>query len=100
VVYTQNEKEQTVLQHFNNLFGSPKPRTHTVNWDMLDLQSQNLSHFEEQFSVEQAREMINDLTMEKTPGSDGYIGIFYIASWEIIKHDIMGAVNYFYNQHD
>ena len=67
---------------------------------MLDLQSQNLSHFEEQFSVEQARAIINDLPTEKAPGLDGYIGIFYKASWEIIKHDIMGAVNYFYNQHD
>jgi len=63
-ILQSNEKEQTLLEHFTNLFGSPKPKTHTV-WDMLDLQSQNLSHFEEQFSDEQARAIINDLPTEQ-----------------------------------
>lgn len=37
---------------------------------------------------------------EKAPGPDGYIGIFYKSVWELIKHDVLAAIIFFYCQHD
>jgi hypothetical protein len=75
-------------------------RSHTLNWDILDIIPQNLSHLEDEFSVDEVRAAINDLPSDKAPGPYGYIGIFYKTTWDIIKHDLLQAVNYFYNQHD
>lgn len=40
-----------------------------------------------------------DQKSEKAPGSDGFIGIFFKSCWDIIREDLMLAVQYFYNQH-
>jgi hypothetical protein len=44
--------------------------------------------------------VVQDLASDKAPGPDGFIGAFFKASWLTVKHDLMAAVNYFYNQHD
>jgi len=44
--------------------------------------------------------VVKDIASDKAPGPDGYIGAFFKASWTTIKHDLMAAINFFYNQHD
>lgn len=34
---------------------------------------------------------------EKAPGPDGYIGSFFASCWDIIKIDLMAAIQHFYN---
>lgn len=40
------------------------------------------------------------MAAEKALRPDGYIGVFFKASWNIVKQDIWLAVNYFYHMHD
>ncbi|XP_066333190.1 uncharacterized protein [Miscanthus floridulus] len=100
MMYTQQEKEQVVFEHFGNLFCNTGSISHTLNWEILNINPENLSHLEDVFSADEVKAAINDLPSDKAPGPDGYIGVFYKSAWEIIKHDIMAAVNFFYNQHD
>jgi hypothetical protein len=60
----------------------PEGRFHTLNWDILDIIPQNLSHLEDEFSVDEVRAAINDMPSDKAPGPDGYIGIFYKTTWD------------------
>lgn len=40
---------------------------------------------------------VKQLPKEKAPGPDGFIGLFVASCWDIIKGDIMQAVNQFYD---
>ena len=43
---------------------------------------------------------MQEIAPDKAPGPDGFIGVFYKISWDVIKEDILAAVNFFYNMHD
>ena len=43
---------------------------------------------------------MKDIAAEKAPGPDGFIGVYYKASWEIIKEDVLAAINFFFSRHD
>lgn len=71
--YAQHDKEQAMFDHFSTQFSNPKGRSDTLNWDILDITPQNLSHLVDDFSVEEVRAAINDLPSEKAPGLNRYI---------------------------
>lgn len=43
---------------------------------------------------------IKETASDKAPGLDGYVGTFYKHNWELIKPDLMLALNYFFQLHD
>jgi hypothetical protein len=47
------------------------------------------------FSELEIKEAIDDMPADKAPGPDGYSITFFRSCWEIIKDDIMKAVNAF-----
>jgi hypothetical protein len=51
------------------------------------------------FSEEEVLVVIADMASDKAPGLDGYIGVFFKSTWQIVKHDILAAINYFSQQH-
>ena len=55
---------------------------------------------EEAFTEDEVKAVIHDIQSDKAPGSDGFIGAFFKASWVTIKEDMLAAVNYFYSNHD
>ena len=50
--------------------------------DALDL--------DKDFSEEEVRSAINDLSKEKTPGPDGFNIAFFQRCWEVVTGDMMG----------
>jgi hypothetical protein len=97
--YSQQAKEQVVFNHFSKHFGPTGQRSITFDWNELHLGRRELSHLEEEFTEEELRSVIFDLQGDKAPGPDGFIGIFFKSSWNIIKGDLVHALHYFYNQH-
>jgi hypothetical protein len=49
------------------------------------------------FSEQEITNTIKELPNEKSPGLDGFIGLFFKECWEIIKVDILATVDQFYN---
>lgn len=66
---------------------------------MLNLQRHNLEFLEEEFTEEKVKAVVMDQKFEKAPRPDGFIGVFFKNSWDIIKKDLILAMQYFYNQH-
>ena len=99
VLIGHKEKENLIFEHYSKLFGTTEQRQYTLDWELLGMQSHDLQSLEEEFS-EEVFSVVHDIASDKAPGPDGFIGAFFKASWQIIKHDLMAAINFFYNQHD
>jgi hypothetical protein len=77
MVYSHLDKQQHIVDHFSDHFGQPVERTHTLNWELLGLQRLQLISLEEPFSDDETHVVIIDLTSDKAPGPDGFIGVFF-----------------------
>jgi hypothetical protein len=56
----------------------------------------NLEELDAPFTHEEIAAVIKEMPPEKSPGPDGYIGIFYKKCWPIIKEDLTQAIFSFY----
>ena len=97
---THDEKASCVFQHFTSRIGMQQGRDVTVDWDLIKLRRSDLQHLEEEFTEEEVKAVVQEIALDKAPGPDGFIGVFYKTSWDVIKEDILAAVNFFYNMHD
>ena len=99
---TQNhdEKAKNLLDHFSNLIGSSDGRSMGMNWDFLQLPSSNLSHLEEDFSLEELKEAISSCHSKKAPGPAGFIGGFFKKCWDFIHGDLLLAFNQLHSLRD
>jgi hypothetical protein len=79
--------------YFKNHIGSTAPRSSTINWQALGYSLHDLSDLEMQFSLEEVDNTIKSMPSDKASGPDGFTGAFFKACWEIIKDDIMAAIN-------
>jgi hypothetical protein len=59
----------------------------------LGLQQHDLSSLDAPISEEEVHNTINLLPNDKAPGPDGFMGRFYKACWDVIKGDVMAAIN-------
>ena len=100
-IFSSHEsKADAIFNHYSSLFGHPPERTTSLNWEAIGLQHHDLAHLEDEFTEEEIKAIVDDIAAEKAPGPDGYIGVFLKSSWQVIKSDILLALNYFYQQHD
>ena len=76
------------------------PREYTIDWTNIQLNRCQLQHLEQEFSEEEVQHVMHQMQSDKAPGPDGFIGVFYKSCWNIIKQDILAAVNYFYTNPD
>jgi hypothetical protein len=95
--WTQEEKQSAFQQHFQSVLGSRIPRLATLNWEELSLPQLVNHHLDAPFSEEEVKAAIDDLPAEKAPGPDGFTGVFYRSSWDVIKHDLPAALQCVYN---
>jgi hypothetical protein len=79
---------------------SKTANTHQFNWDELNLPVPDLSELAIPFSMEGVKAAVFDTPMDKAPSPDGFSGGFFRISWEVIKEDIMIAVNKFHSLDD
>jgi hypothetical protein len=96
VATTQQEKHQAIFDHFLHHIGAYVPRSCSLNLNELQWQPKQLQHLDLPFSEQEIKAAIFNSPKEKAPGPDGFIGLFFTTCWEIIKQDIMGAMNQFY----
>lgn len=57
----------------------------------------NLEELDAPFTQEEVEAVIKEMPSEKSPGPDGFIGLFYKTCWNIIKEDLTQAIFSFYS---
>jgi hypothetical protein len=92
IITDQERKLHTFTDAYQNLLGRVQTRQFSLNLDFLQLPMTDLSGLEEIFTEDEVWRVIRDLPLDRAPGPDGFIGIFYQKAWPIIKQDIMAAI--------
>jgi len=95
-VVTNELMADALLEHFNGFLGTPAPRSSTARLDILDLPAHDLAALDVCFTENEIWAVIRDIPAEKSPGPDGFTGLFYKNAWPIIKNDIVAAFNAFW----
>ena len=91
VLFDQEEKQEAVLDFYENLLGTAEEREYTIDLDAIGVQQHDLSTLDCPFS-EEVWATIKGMPLDKAPGPDGFTGRFYKTCWNIIKGDIMLAL--------
>lgn len=99
-MHTHKEKEQCIFDHFSTHFTDQPSRDFTLNWQGLGIQRHDLQSLELPFTEQEVWAVIQDMAAEKAPGPDGFIGKFFKSCWNIVKGDVMAALEFFFTQHD
>ncbi|WVZ64360.1 LOW QUALITY PROTEIN: hypothetical protein U9M48_013890 [Paspalum notatum var. saurae] len=92
VVVSQEEKQEVVLNFYENLIGKAEDREYTLRLSELGVLQHDLSSLDAPFTEEEVWATIKDLPMGKSPGPDGFTGRFFRVCWSIIKRDILLAL--------
>jgi hypothetical protein len=57
-----------------------------------------LSHLDDPFTMDEISTVLKEIPLDKSPGPDGFNGLFMKKSWDIIKNDFIKLANDFYSR--
>jgi len=97
IAVSQSDKDNVAFQFFSQSIGTPKPRSLALNWEALGYEQFDLDSLDSPFTEQEISLVIKEMPSMKAPGPDGFIGLFYKKCWNVIKYDLMEAVQAFYN---
>jgi hypothetical protein len=80
-------KAGLLWEEYKNRLGCPANVSMQFNLQQL-VQENNLEHLEEPFSKEDVDNIVKSMPLDKSPGPDGFNGVFLKKCWHIIKEDI------------
>jgi hypothetical protein len=89
-------KHEVIYNHYLQHSGTYVHRTCSLNLHELGWEPAQLLHLELPFSGEEIKVVTMTAPKEKAPGPDGFIRIFFSSCWEIIKGEIIRAIQQFY----
>jgi hypothetical protein len=92
-------KKEVIHDHFYSSIGKGLPRNHDLGWANLNIGNVALEGIDDLFKEEEVQLAINQMSSNKAPSPDGFIGAFFKKCWTIIKDDVMGAILEFNNLH-
>jgi hypothetical protein len=94
------EMEEVVFEHMSNIVGTTLPCTQRFNWSQLGLPVPDLSELDAPFSLEELKTAVFDTPSDKAPGPDGFSAGFFKTSYNVVKDDLLRALNKFYDLND
>ena len=71
------------------------PRVRDFNWGVLNVQRFDLEALAAPFTDDEILKAISLTPSGKVPGPDGFTANFFKSCWEIIRGDLMAALNTF-----
>jgi hypothetical protein len=99
LVVSQEDKQAAVLEFYENLLGKAEEREFTIDLAELGVQQHELSMLDAPFSEEEVWATIKEMPLDKAPGPDGFTGRFYKTCWNIIKGDLLMALDAIFRGH-
>ncbi|XP_073358319.1 uncharacterized protein [Aegilops tauschii subsp. strangulata] len=86
-------KAQILFDRFKGIMGTPFSRTTKLNWEAMGLPRRDLQHLDNPFTEHELHAAVTEMHGEKAPGPDGFTGMFFKHCWQLIKEDLLAAVN-------
>lgn len=83
--------------YYYSIFGGAPPHAHSVDLNLLQIPSSNMSHLELPFSGEEVESIVKAMPLDKALGPDVFTDRFFATCWHIIKGDFMRALEAFYH---
>jgi hypothetical protein len=81
-----------IERHLGEVLGMKQTRSVAINWEELNSPAFNLAELDEKITGDEVSKVITDLPKENAPGPDGFIGAFYNKCWDVVKGDVIAAV--------
>lgn len=75
--FLREDKEKIIHDHFCASLGTTSPRGSALNWEALGYQPLDLSELEAPFSMEEIKDTIFSMPIDKASGPDGFTGLFF-----------------------
>jgi hypothetical protein len=88
----QEDKARSLKDYYEAQLGQPAPCSHTLDWEELPVPRFDLSMLADDLSEEEITPTVMCAPMEKAPGPDSYIEVFYKKCWDIIKTNVVAAL--------
>jgi hypothetical protein len=92
LVTSHQDKEDELYRHFSTILGQHTQRESQLNLDSLNITSHDLHDLDAPFLEEELKTSVMQTPKEKAPGPDGYTGLFYKICRDIIKVDLLAAL--------
>lgn len=90
------DKEKVIVDHFNSVLVFQETQKLMLNWQQLHVPTIQNTGLNSPFSIDEVWGAINDFPVDKAPGRDGFIGVFFRSCWATIKSDVMLAFDQVY----
>lgn len=90
---TEEDKLAMAHDYFLEIMGSPSPPMVALDLGRLGLPTLDLSELEIEISEDEAKKVMLEMPSDRAPGQDGFGAAFYKRCWEIVKEDVVAALN-------
>jgi mannosylglycoprotein endo-beta-mannosidase len=97
LIWKHDDKASILHNYFLDVLGNKSSRSHTIDWDNLNLSRLDSHDLDRPFTLEELKNTVDEMPAEKAPGPDGFSGLFYKKCWDIIKFDVLAAMNSFHD---
>jgi hypothetical protein len=91
ILVEQTQIEDAFAEHYEQLFSTPPDRDFSIDLDAIGVPRHNLTLLDTEFTEEEVWAAVKDTPGDRSPGPDGFTGIFLRACWQTIKGDIMAV---------
>jgi hypothetical protein len=92
----QEGMEQMAYDHFVQILEIVEEKDYLINFAELDLTTKDLSDLEEAVMQDEVWEVVKSLLADRAAGPDGFTAQFYEVGWDIIKVDVVEAIQQFF----
>jgi hypothetical protein len=96
----QREMEAIAFDFFEKEMGEVDPRSRSVNLGALDMPVVDIGDLEAPWLVEEVWNLIKVMSGDKAPGLHDFSMIFYHLCWDIIRSDVVEALNCLFARRD
>lgn len=90
---TEEDKLAMAHDYFLEIMGSPSPPMVALDLGRLGLPTLDLSELEIEILEDEAKKVMLEMLSDRAPGPDGFGAAFYKRCWEIVKEDVVAALN-------
>lgn len=97
VHYDEDTKADAAFQYFDAIMGSPPTRLCSVDLEQIGIPSVDMAGLDDRFTEAEIWNVIKSLHPDKARGPDGFTARFLQVAWEIIRPDIMRALDAFWH---